>query len=103
MPDAELAVGLDQLLDRANLVVAEGERIGLVGRNRKGKSSLVQVIAGQRQVDDGRMKARDGLAVVLIEQEPELSRALDAVTVREGSPDGEFFATDPCKFEGALP
>ena len=75
LQDAELAFGLHPLLDRANLVVGEGERIGLIGRNGTGKSSLLQVIAGQRQLDDGEMKTRDGLSVVLVEQEPELPRA----------------------------
>ena len=75
LQDAELAFGLHPLLDRANFVVSEGERIGLIGRNGTGKSSLLQVIAGQRQLDDGQMKTRDGLSVVLVEQEPELPRA----------------------------
>jgi ATP-binding cassette ChvD family protein len=75
LQDAELAFGLHPLLDRANFVVSEGERIGLIGRNGTGKSSLLQVIAGQRQLDDGQMKTRDALSVVLVEQEPELPRA----------------------------
>ena len=75
LQDAELAFGLHPLLDRANLVVGEGERIGLIGRNGTGKSSLLQVIAGQRELDDGQLQTRDGLAVVLVEQEPELPRA----------------------------
>ena len=75
LQDAELAFGLHPLLDRANFVASEGERIGLIGRNGTGKSSLLQVIAGQRQLDDGQMKTRDGLSIVLVEQEPELPRA----------------------------
>ena len=34
LQDAELAFGLQPLLDRANLTIAEGERIGLIGRRR---------------------------------------------------------------------
>ncbi len=75
LQDAELAFGLHPLLDRADLVVSEGERIGLIGRNGTGKSSLLQVIAGQRELDDGQFQTRDGLSVVLVEQEPELPRA----------------------------
>ena len=75
LQDAELAFGLHPLLDRANLTVGEGERIGLIGRNGTGKSSLLQVIAGQRNLDDGELKVRDGLSVVLVEQETELPLA----------------------------
>ena len=75
LQDAELAFGLHPLLDRANLVVGDGERIGLIGRNGTGKSSLLQAIAEQRDLDDGEIKTRDGLRVVLVEQEPLLPRA----------------------------
>ena len=78
--DAELAFGLTPLLDRAQLVVAEGERIGLIGRNGTGKSSLLRVIAGAAALDDGEVRRRDGLRVVLVEQEPALP---DAPTLRE--------------------
>ncbi|MDQ3566131.1 MAG: ATP-binding cassette domain-containing protein [Pseudomonadota bacterium] len=70
--DAELAYGLHPLLDRAGLTVLEGERIGLIGRNGTGKSSLLKVIAGLAALDDGELKRQDSLRVVLVEQEPEL-------------------------------
>ena len=75
LQDAELAFGLHPLLDRASLVVDAGERIGLIGRNGTGKSSLLKVIAGQAPLDDGQLQQRDGMRVVLVEQEPELPRA----------------------------
>jgi ATP-binding cassette subfamily F protein uup len=73
--DAELAFGLHPLLDRASLAVADGERIGLIGRNGTGKSSLLAVIAGERELDDGECRRRDGSSVVLVEQEPALPAA----------------------------
>ncbi len=73
--DAELAFGLHPLLDRASLMLEDGERLGLIGRNGTGKSSLLQVIAGTLALDDGEIKARDGLAVALVEQEPTLPPA----------------------------
>jgi ATP-binding cassette subfamily F protein uup len=73
--DAELAYGLHPLLDRANLAVDAGERIGLIGRNGTGKSSLLRVIAGLALLDDGAVKRQDGLRIVLVEQEPELPPA----------------------------
>jgi ATP-binding cassette subfamily F protein uup len=78
--DAELAFGLHPLLDRASLTVLEGDRIGLIGRNGTGKSSLLNVIAGRIALDDGELKKRDGLAVALVEQEPDIP---PASTLRE--------------------
>jgi ATP-binding cassette subfamily F protein uup len=72
---AELAFGLHPLLDRANLTVVEGERIGLIGRNGTGKSSLLKVIAGDADLDDGEIRRQDGLRVTLVEQEPVLPPA----------------------------
>jgi ATP-binding cassette subfamily F protein uup len=72
---AQLAYGDLPLLDRAALTVLEGERIGLIGRNGTGKSSLLRVITGQTPLDDGELKVRDGLSIALVEQEPELPRA----------------------------
>jgi len=67
---AELAFGMHPLLDRADFSLQEGERVGLIGRNGTGKSSLLQVLAGRIGLDDGKLQARDGLRVTLVEQEP---------------------------------
>jgi ATP-binding cassette subfamily F protein uup len=72
---AELAFGMHPLLDRADLSVEEGERIGLIGRNGTGKSSLLNVIASRTDLDGGIVMLRDGLRVVLVEQEPQLPAA----------------------------
>ena len=65
--DAELAFGLQPLLDRANLNVAADERIGLIGRNGTGKSSLLKVIVGFIELDDGEVQRSDGTSVALVE------------------------------------
>ncbi len=78
--NAELAYGLHPLLDRASLTVTQGERIGLIGRNGTGKSSLLRVITGVVALDDGVLRLPDGIRVVLVEQEPELP---PAATLRE--------------------
>ena len=78
--NAELAYGLHPLLDRADLAVDEGERVGLIGRNGTGKSSLLQALADRIALDDGEVARQDGLRIVLVEQEPELP---PATTLRE--------------------
>ena len=73
--DAQLAYGDVPLLDRAELSVAEGERIGLIGRNGSGKSSLLRAIARLVSLDDGELRLADGTRVALVEQEPQLPAA----------------------------
>jgi ATP-binding cassette subfamily F protein uup len=75
LSDAQLAFGELPLLDRAAFAMEAGERIGLIGRNGTGKSSLLSVIAGTAALDDGELRKRDGLAVILVEQEPKLPHA----------------------------
>jgi ATP-binding cassette subfamily F protein uup len=70
--DAELAYGDFPLLDHAQLSVQEGERIGLIGRNGTGKSTLLKVVTGLVTLDDGAIERRDGLRIALVEQEPVL-------------------------------
>jgi len=78
--NAELAYGLHPLLDRANFVIEERERVGLIGRNGTGKSSLLKVITGLAPLDDGELARQDGLNIVFVEQEPALP---PAETVRD--------------------
>ena len=73
--DAELAFGLHPLLDRATLTVSAGERIGLIGRNGTGKSTLLKAIARELPLDSGELRCADGLRIVLVEQEPSLPAA----------------------------
>jgi len=70
--NAHLAFGDQPLLGGAQLTVDTGERIGLIGRNGTGKSSLLRVIARQLQLDEGELQRRDGLHVAFVEQEPQL-------------------------------
>ena len=54
--DAHLAYGDKPLLDGARFALQAGERVGLIGRNGTGKSTLLKVIAGALQLDDGELQ-----------------------------------------------
>ena len=69
---AGLAFGHVPLLDHADLVIEAGERIGLIGRNGAGKSSLLKIIAGEIAADDGRLWRAPELRLALVAQEPVL-------------------------------
>ena len=68
--DAELAHGELPLLDRASFAMEAGERIGLIGRNGAGKSSLLGVIAGTVALDGGELRRNTGLRIAFVPQEP---------------------------------
>ena len=70
LANAELAYGDHPLLERASFALEERERIGLIGRNGTGKSSLLGVLAGTVALDDGELRKTDGLSIVLVPQEP---------------------------------
>ncbi|MEW6313311.1 MAG: ATP-binding cassette domain-containing protein [Pseudomonadota bacterium] len=66
-----LAFGHVPLLDHADLVIQENERIGLIGRNGTGKSSLLKIIAGSVYADDGKVWRAPELRLGYVPQEPE--------------------------------
>ncbi|MGC8518942.1 MAG: ATP-binding cassette domain-containing protein [Steroidobacteraceae bacterium] len=68
--DAQLAFGEHALLDGAALAVQEGERLGFIGRNGTGKSTVLKVIAALTALDDGEVQRRSGLRIAYVEQEP---------------------------------
>jgi ATP-binding cassette subfamily F protein uup len=72
LTQAQLAYGHHPLLDHADLTLLSGERIGLIGRNGAGKSSLLRVLDGRTQLDDGEIQRRSGLRTATVEQEPGL-------------------------------
>jgi ATP-binding cassette subfamily F protein uup len=67
----ELAYGHWPLLDGASLVVDAGERIGLIGRNGTGKSSLLKIIAGIDPPDAGDVWRKPALKLAYVPQEPQ--------------------------------
>ncbi|WP_324779797.1 ATP-binding cassette domain-containing protein [Thiobacillus sedimenti] len=67
----ELAYGHHPLLDGASLVIEAGERIGLIGRNGTGKSSLLKIIAGESAPDAGEVWRSPALRLAYVPQEPQ--------------------------------
>lgn len=72
----QLAFGHVALLDRADLSIEEGERIGLIGRNGTGKSSLLKIVAGLLQPDEGDIKRQSETTVAYVAQEPQFDSEL---------------------------
>ena len=63
------AVGHVALLDKAAFQLDAGERVGLIGRNGAGKSSLLKILAGVQKPDDGQLVLQNGLKTVYVPQE----------------------------------
>jgi ATP-binding cassette subfamily F protein uup len=74
--DLRLAYGHQTLLDGVTLAVAAGEKVGLVGRNGCGKTSLLKIIAGENQADSGEISSRRSLRIGYLPQEFEIDPAL---------------------------
>ncbi len=85
LAQASLAYGHVPLLDKVDLVIETGERIGLIGRNGTGKSSLLKILAGQSDTDDGTVWRAPGLKVASVPQEPVFE---PGATVYEAVADG---------------
>jgi len=64
-----LAYGHHPLLDKLDLQIESGERVCLIGRNGAGKSSLLKVICGKQQADEGNIWLRPGTRVAYLEQD----------------------------------
>jgi len=73
--NAELAYGEQKLLHGAALTLVAGERVALVGRNGTGKSTLLRVLNGQSDLDDGECWRADGLRIATLSQD--LPKTLD--------------------------
>ena len=78
LSDLSLAFGHVPLLDHAELVIEAGERVGLIGRNGAGKSSLLRVATGEVAPDDGRAWRAPDLVLASVEQEPQFAAGVSA-------------------------
>lgn len=86
--DAQLAFGHVALLDHADFSLEAGERVGLIGRNGTGKSSLLKIVAGLAAPDDGLISRQQSVTSAYVPQEPEFPAGItvfDAVSQGMGS------------------
>ncbi len=68
--DAQLAFGHVALLDHAGFSLETNERVGLIGRNGAGKSSLLKILGGMEKPDDGHVQVQQGTRIAYVAQEP---------------------------------
>ena len=68
--DAQLAFGHVPLLDHADFSLESQERVGLIGRNGAGKSSLLKILAGMERPDDGSLQVQGNTRIAYVAQEP---------------------------------
>jgi ABC transport system ATP-binding/permease protein len=68
--NVQLAYGHVPLLDHADFALETGERVGLIGRNGAGKSSLLRILSGLERADDGSLQLQQGLRIAYVAQEP---------------------------------
>ncbi len=64
-----LAFGTHVLLDHASFSLEKGERVCLIGRNGTGKTTLMRLIQGDMQADEGDIHKKDGLLIASLSQE----------------------------------
>jgi ATP-binding cassette subfamily F protein uup len=70
LTEGRLAFGHVPLLDHTTFSLESGERIGLIGRNGTGKSSLLKILAGLEKLDDGLLQYQQNLRIAYVAQEP---------------------------------
>jgi ATP-binding cassette subfamily F protein uup len=85
LQEAQLAFGDRPLLDRVTLVLESGDRLGVIGRNGAGKSSMLKVLAGSQYLDEGQRMVQKDVHLVYVPQE---SSFADDETVRSALEQG---------------
>ncbi|MFE4470953.1 ABC-F family ATP-binding cassette domain-containing protein [Leifsonia sp. NPDC056824] len=83
------------VFDSLTLGVSEGDRIGVVGRNGDGKSTLLSLLAGRVEPDSGRVTRRRDVTVGMLDQRDALPDALTVGRAIVGDRDEHTWAGDP--------
>jgi len=92
---ASLALGTTHVLDDVSLGVSSGTRVGVVGRNGGGKTTLLRVLAGVQQVDEGRVTMLGSLTVGMLSQVDTLDPEASVRTAVLGDLPEHVWAGDP--------
>ena len=64
------------IFDKITIGLDEGDRIGIVGRNGDGKSTLLRMLAGRLEPNSGRVTRRGGVTLAMLDQSDELDGSL---------------------------
>ncbi|MBB4734634.1 ATPase subunit of ABC transporter with duplicated ATPase domains [Micrococcus cohnii] len=89
-----ISFGTRTVLDSLSLGVDSGDRIGLVGRNGDGKSTLMRILAGLQPPDNGRVTRRGGVQVGVLDQRDELDPAHTVKQAVVGDAEDHEWAAD---------
>lgn len=83
-----LAFGTHPIMDHVDFSLFSGERVCLVGRNGAGKSSMLKLLTGQQNLDDGQIVVNNGVVISRLEQDPPAKMDMKiADFIREGAGD----------------
>jgi ATPase subunit of ABC transporter with duplicated ATPase domains len=83
------------IFDKVTIGLDEGDRIGIVGRNGDGKSTLLRLLAGRIEPDDGRVTRRGGITLGMLDQADELDSGKTVHETVIGDIDEHVWAGDP--------
>lgn len=75
-----------KLFDRASFYLQEGEKVGIIGINGTGKSTLLRMMAGEEEPDDGRIVKANHVVIRMLPQQPVFA---EHMTVLEAALDGQ--------------
>ena len=81
--DVSLAYGTDGILKDISFAVNDGDRVGIIGVNGAGKTSLFRILAGVSEADSGAVYIQKGHTVGMLEQNPNLTALPGEVTCLE--------------------
>ena len=83
------------IFDSVTIGLNEGDRVGIVGRNGDGKSTLLRLLAGRIEPDGGRVTRRNGVTLAMLDQSDDLDGDLTVKETIVGDIDEHVWAGDP--------